>query len=73
MNYRLRKFTHDCPARFPEEFILEGIELILNNNTLRFNGKHYRQTEGTAMGTKFAPVYAYLVIGYLEDFFVWKN
>ena len=60
MNYWLRKFPHDCPARFPKEFILEGIEFILNNNTFRFNGKHYRQTKGMAMGTTIAPVYATL-------------
>ena len=67
MNYWLRKFPHDCPARFPKEFILEGIEFILNKNKFRFNGKHYRQTKGAAMGTKFAPVYATLAIGYLEE------
>ena len=67
MDYWQRNFPHDCPARFPKEFILEGIEIILNNNTFRFNGKHYHQTKGTAMGTKFAPVYATLVIGYLEE------
>ena len=32
-----------------------------------FNGNYFRQTKGTAMGTKFAPVYATLVMGYLEE------
>ena len=30
------------------------------------NGKFYRQKRGTAMGTKMAPTYATLVLGYLE-------
>ena len=41
--------------------------MIITNNTFCFNSKHYRQTKGTAMGTKFAAVYATLVIGYLEE------
>ena len=46
---------------------MEGINFILNNNTFHFNGNYFRQTKGTAMGTKFAPVYATLVTGYLEE------
>ena len=67
INYWLRKFPNDCPARFPKEFILDGINFIVTNNTFCFNSKHYHQTKGTAMNTKFAPVYATLVIGYLEE------
>ena len=36
------------------------IPLMLTNNTFTFNGQHYRQINGTAMGTKMAPSYAYL-------------
>ena len=61
MNYWVRKFRNDWPARLPKEFILDGINFIITNN------KHYRQTKVTAMGTKFAPVYAALVIGYREE------
>ena len=67
INYWLRKFPNDCPAQFPKEFILDGINFIITNNIFCFNSKHYRQTKGTTMGTKFAPVYAALVIGYLEE------
>ena len=31
---------------------------VLNNNYIEFNGKIYRQKQGTAIGTKFAPAYA---------------
>ena len=65
--YWLTKFPDGSPIRFSKEFILEGINFILNNNTFHFNGNYFRQTKGTAMGTKFAPVYPTLVMGYLEE------
>ena len=43
------------------------INFILKNNMFYFNANYYSQRKGTAMGTKFAPVYATLVIGYLEE------
>ena len=54
-------------TKFPLSFITKGILLILKNNTFQFNGKHYQQVNGTAMGTKVAPVYATLTLGYLEE------
>ena len=54
-------------GRFSKEFILDGIKLILANNTFSFNDKHYKQVKGTAMVTKFALVYATLTVGYLEE------
>lgn len=39
------------------------IRMILTNNTFAFNGQHYRQVVGTAMGTKMAPSYANLFVG----------
>ena len=70
IKYWLRKYPNDTPSRFPKKFIIEGIEFILKNNTFCFNEKIFRQTKGTAMGTKFAPVYATLVIGYLEENYI---
>jgi len=32
-----------------------------------FDGKYYQQRKVTAMGTKVAPTYATLVLGYLEE------
>jgi hypothetical protein len=55
--------------RLSKEFILEAIELILTNNTFQFNSQNYLQMLGTAMGTKFAPSYASLTLGYLEILF----
>ena len=46
--------------------VIDFIEFILSNNIFHFNNSHFRQIKGTAMGSKFAPTYATLVIGYLE-------
>ena len=67
IKFWLQKHAEDIRRRFTDNFILDSIEFILQNNTFYFNGEHYRQRKGTAMGTKFAPVYATLVIGYLEE------
>ena len=47
--------------------MLEGIKLILENNIFHFNGAYFIQTKGTAMGSKFAPIYSSLVLVYLEE------
>ena len=52
--------------RFSKEFILETVNIILEKNVFYFDGKFYRQKRGTAMGTKMAPTYATLVLGYIE-------
>ncbi len=67
VKYWLEKFPGELPSRFSHDFILDGIKLILENNTFYFNGNYYRQTKGTAMGTKFAPIYATLAIAFLEE------
>ena len=55
------------PQRFTKEFILESIEFILKNNNFLFDSKMFNQIIGTAMGTKCAPPYACLTIGYQEE------
>ena len=54
------------PNRISKKFILNGIKLILENNNFCLNDTYYLQVKGTAMGTKFAPIYTTLVIAYLE-------
>ena len=46
--------------------MIEAIDLIFNNITFQFDNQHYIQTLGTALGTKMAPNYATLTLGYLE-------
>ena len=66
MKYWLEKYPEEKKKDFLNNFILEAIKLILENNTFCFNNDFYKQIKGTAMGTKFAPVYATLSIGHLE-------
>lgn len=54
-------------ARFSKECILEGLKLVLENNHFYVDEEFYLQIIGTAMGTKGAPIYATLVMGYLEN------
>ena len=42
-------------------------ECILKNNVFEHNMRYFKQRNGTAMETKFAPPYANLFMGYLED------
>ena len=62
----LREFPRET-SRISNAFILDGLRLILENNNFFFNGKFFKQLKGTAMGTKVAPVYATLTLGYLEQ------
>ncbi|XP_045174540.2 uncharacterized protein LOC123535851 [Mercenaria mercenaria] len=52
------------------ESICKLIEFTLKNNHFQFNGDNYIQTMGTAMGSPFAPTYASLFMGKLEQDFL---
>ena len=41
--------------------------MILGMNNFSFNGQHFLQTHGTAMGTRMAPSYANLFMGNFEQ------
>ena len=41
--------------------------MILGRNNFSFNGKHFLQTHGTAMGTRMTPSYANLFMGNFEQ------
>ena len=45
---------------------MESITIVLKENAFHFDNKLYQQIQVTAMGTKMAPTYATLVLGYLE-------
>ena len=42
-------------------------QLVLENNIFKFNGDHYIQTQGTAMGTRMAPAYANIFMYTIEE------
>ena len=47
--------------------LVDLAELVLKNNNLTFNGKHYLQILGTAIGTRMAPSYANVFMGKVES------
>ena len=52
-------FYKDSPP-IPTHYLREMLRLILKENSFQFNGKHYLQIHGTAMGTKTAVSFANL-------------
>ena len=50
----------------PTQILIKLLTLVLKCNNFEFNGRHYLQIQGTAMGTKMAPSYANLFMGRLE-------
>lgn len=67
IEYWMEKHPELLITRLSKNFVLESIKIILENNFFKFGEDIYLQNKGTAMGTKCAPVYATLTIGYLEE------
>ena len=65
----IHKLSNSLPQN---SYIIELQEVVLTNNHFEFNGKHYHQVSGTAMGTKFAPSHAYLFMTKFEEKYVYK-
>ena len=67
LDYWLTKLSSLVDSRFTKSFVLESVRFILENNFFEFNGTIWHQLCGTAMGKSFAPPYACLTMGYLEE------
>ena len=52
------------------EDIIKMAEFFLKNNSIEFNSKFHKQISGTAIGTKFAPPYAWIFMDYIETEFL---
>ena len=52
--------------------ICQLLWLVLTKNNFDFNGKHYLQVGGTAMGTRLAPTYANLFMSDFEEKHVYQ-
>ena len=61
------KYIYILPIRISKNFILEVIEFVLENKYFCFSDTYFLQIKGTAMGTKFAHVYASLIFAYLKE------
>ena len=51
--------------------LLDLLKMVLTYNNFQFNGQHFLQISGTAMGTRVAVAYAVLALGLFEDRFVY--
>ena len=49
------------------------MQMILTMNNFIFNGSHYHQVRGTAMGTRAAPNYANIFMGQFEEAKIYKS
>ena len=67
LDYWLTKLLSMVDSRFTKAFVLESVSFILENNFFEFNRTMWHQLCGTAMGKSFAPPYACLTMGYLEE------
>jgi hypothetical protein len=73
LKFWLEKFPDLLPERISKNFILEGTNIVLTNNVFDFNTIIYLQIKGCAMGTKMAPTYATLTMGYLEEKYLYPE
>ena len=73
----INRYPIEFQSRISNEFVLEGIKTILENNSFYFNDAYFLQSKGTAMGSKFVPIlfkfavapYCYLFL--LSVFILW--
>ena len=56
------KLRRDPSKSLSANFILDLLKLVLHSMNFEFNGEHFLQTGGTAMGTALAPNFANLFI-----------
>ena len=65
-----KALDNKCDAEIPTNDIVDLAELVLKNNDFEFDGKHYLQKRGTAIGTRMAPSYGNLFMHDLESKFI---
>ena len=59
--------SQDLPPNFPVDLVLLGIERLMKNNVFTFGSRFFLQTNGTAMGTNVACMYATIYYSYHEE------
>ncbi|XP_014779461.1 uncharacterized protein LOC106875729 [Octopus bimaculoides] len=73
ITFWLNNYSFELPTRLNKELVIEELRFILQNNYFIFNNNYYRQRSGTAMGTRTAPSFTNLVMGYIEIILYKKN
>ena len=66
ITYWVTNHPNQLLRNISKEFIIKALAIVLECNAFTFDTKNYIQIRGTAMGTKVAPTYATLVMGFLE-------
>jgi uncharacterized protein YggL (DUF469 family) len=66
--YKVKEKTAIVPPNKdkPTDEVLRMMDMVLENNNFSFNGKHYVQTEGTAIGSHLGMNYASVYLGLWE-------
>ena len=59
--------TRSNTSKPSNEYLLKLLKKVLHCNNFDFNGRHFLQVGGTAMGTKVAPAYANTFMGWFEE------
>ena len=59
--------SHRVNPQIPTEDVLHMMDTVLENNTFTFDGNHYIQTEGTAIGSHLGMNYASTYMGAWES------
>ena len=67
--YSSRKINYDIRP-IPTEYLTKLLEIILKNNTFRFNRLHYKQCIGQAMGSPSSVSIANIALHPLEKLFL---
>ena len=63
----LKKQYENYPnKKVSTEDIVKMADFVLKNNLFEFDSKFYKQISGTAIGTKFAPLYACIFMDHIE-------
>jgi len=61
----LKGVKHKKTMDPPNKSLVDLLTLVLKCKFFEFNGDHYLQVQGTAMGTKMASLYANIFMSYL--------
>ena len=69
----LSKYRTDTDLPLKNNDLIRMLALVLRCNNFEFNGEHYLQIQGVAMGTRVAPTIANLTMGEFESKHVYSH
>ena len=62
----LQQTADDTPLPLPNDKIMDLLKLCLESTFFQYNGRHYKQLHGTAMGSQVSVVVAEIVMQHIE-------